>query len=166
VCGDASTDGSVQRPSVVRNVLFYFYPSGAVGGKVTNAPAFNTPVPATPQGDLGRSALRGCDGTMTQKGSGKTITRWYWRHLGIARLESNDSGRRTVTIPVLSGPEVPTATHARSSWPSSFRSKRQRVRSRTSEVSYSPFSRLHCEEHAGCFRAGSKEETREAVQEA
>ena len=29
-----------------------------------------------------------------------------------------------------------------------------------------PFSQLHCVEHASCFRAGSKEETREAVQEA
>jgi len=29
-----------------------------------------------------------------------------------------------------------------------------------------PFSRLHRAEHASCFRAGSKEETRETVQEA
>jgi hypothetical protein len=43
------------------------------------------------------------------------------------------------------------------------RSKRQRVRSGTSEVSYSAFSRLHRVEHASCFRAGSKEETREVV---
>jgi len=27
------------------------------------------------------------------------------------------------------------------------------------------FSRLYCVEHASCFRAGSKEETREAFQE-
>jgi hypothetical protein len=64
VWGDASTDGSVQRPDIVANVPFYLYPSGAVGGKVTIAPAFTTPVPATVQGDLGRNAQRGCDGTM------------------------------------------------------------------------------------------------------
>ena len=54
---------SVQRPDVVPGVPFYLYPSGAPGGKVINAAAFTTPVPATAQGDLGRNALRGFGAT-------------------------------------------------------------------------------------------------------
>ena len=58
---DTSLSGadSVQRPNVVPGMPFYLYPSGAPGGKVINATAFTTPVPATAQGDLGRNALRG-----------------------------------------------------------------------------------------------------------
>jgi len=54
---------SVQRPDVVPGVPFYLYPSGAPGGKIINAAAFTTPVPATAQGDLGRNALRGFGAT-------------------------------------------------------------------------------------------------------
>jgi hypothetical protein len=54
---------SVQRPNVVPGVPFYLYPSGAPGGKIINAAAFATPVPATAQGDLGRNALRGFGAT-------------------------------------------------------------------------------------------------------
>jgi hypothetical protein len=54
---------SVQRPDVVPGVAFYLFPSGAPGGKVINAAAFTTPVPATAQGDLGRNALRGFGAT-------------------------------------------------------------------------------------------------------
>ena len=50
---------SVQRPDIVPNGPLYLYPAGAPGGKVINAAAFTTPVPATAQGDLGRNALRG-----------------------------------------------------------------------------------------------------------
>ncbi|MGO9434866.1 MAG: TonB-dependent receptor domain-containing protein [Terracidiphilus sp.] len=49
---------SAQRPSVVPNQPFYLHPSGAAGGKIINAAAFTTPVPATAQGNLGRNALR------------------------------------------------------------------------------------------------------------
>jgi len=54
---------SVQRPDVVPGVPFYLYPSGAPGGKIINAAAFTTPVPATAQGDLGRNTLRGFGAT-------------------------------------------------------------------------------------------------------
>lgn len=54
---------SVQRPDVVPGVPFYLYPLGAPGGKIINAAAFTTPVPATAQGDLGRNALRGFGAT-------------------------------------------------------------------------------------------------------
>ena len=54
---------SVQRPDVVPGVPFYLHPSGAPGGKIINAAAFTTPVPATAQGDLGRNALRGFGAT-------------------------------------------------------------------------------------------------------
>jgi hypothetical protein len=54
---------SVQRPDVVPGVPFYLSPSGAPGGKVINAAAFSTPVPAASQGDLGRNALRGFGAT-------------------------------------------------------------------------------------------------------
>ena len=54
---------SVQRPDVVPGVPFYIHPSGAPGGKIINAAAFTTPVPATAQGDLGRNALRGFGAT-------------------------------------------------------------------------------------------------------
>jgi len=58
---DTSLSGadSVQRPNVIPGVPFYLYPSSAPGGKVINAAAFTTPVPATAQGNLGRNALRG-----------------------------------------------------------------------------------------------------------
>jgi outer membrane receptor protein involved in Fe transport len=54
---------SVQRPDVVPGVPFYLHPAGAPGGKIINAAAFTTPVPATAQGDLGRNALRGFGAT-------------------------------------------------------------------------------------------------------
>ena len=54
---------SVQRPDVVPGQPFYLYPSGAPGGKIINAAAFTTPVPAAAQGDLGRNALRGFGAT-------------------------------------------------------------------------------------------------------
>jgi hypothetical protein len=54
---------SVQRPDVVPGVPFYIYPSDAPGGKVINPAAFDTPVPATAQGNLGRNALRGFGAT-------------------------------------------------------------------------------------------------------
>jgi hypothetical protein len=54
---------SVQRPDVVPGAPFYLHPSGAPGGKIINAAAFTTPVPATAQGDLGRNALRGFGAT-------------------------------------------------------------------------------------------------------
>jgi hypothetical protein len=58
-----SGKNSVQRPNVVPGVPFYLHPSGAAGGKVINAAAFTTPVPATAQGNLGRNALRGFGAT-------------------------------------------------------------------------------------------------------
>jgi len=62
---DTSLSGadSVQRPNVIPGVPFYLYPSSAPGGKVINAAAFTTPVPATAQGNLGRNALRGFGAT-------------------------------------------------------------------------------------------------------
>jgi len=54
---------SVQRPNVVPGVPFYLHPPNAPGGKIINAAAFSTPVPATSQGDLGRNALRGFGAT-------------------------------------------------------------------------------------------------------
>jgi hypothetical protein len=54
---------SVQRPNLVPGAPFYLHPSGAPGGKIINAAAFSTPVPATAQGDLGRNALRGFGAT-------------------------------------------------------------------------------------------------------
>jgi len=54
---------SVQRPNVVPGVPFYLHPSGVPGGKIINAAAFSTPVPAVAQGELGRNALRGFGAT-------------------------------------------------------------------------------------------------------
>jgi hypothetical protein len=48
---------SVQRPNVVPNVPFYLADPNAGGGKIINKSAFR--IPSTPQGDLGRNALRG-----------------------------------------------------------------------------------------------------------
>jgi hypothetical protein len=44
-------------------VPFYLNQPNAPGGKVINAAAFTTPVPATAQGNLGRNALRGFGAT-------------------------------------------------------------------------------------------------------
>ena len=62
---DTSLSGadSVQRPNVVLGVPFYLHPPGTPGGKVINASAFTTPVPAAAQGNLGRNALRGFGAT-------------------------------------------------------------------------------------------------------
>jgi hypothetical protein len=54
---------SVQRPDVIPGVPLYLHPPGAPGGKIINAAAFTTPVPATAQGDLGRNAVRGFGAT-------------------------------------------------------------------------------------------------------
>lgn len=42
---------------------FYLHPPGTPGGKVINASAFTTPVPAAAQGNLGRNNLRGFGAT-------------------------------------------------------------------------------------------------------
>ena len=54
-----SGSNSVQRPDVNFGVPLYLHRSGTPGGKVINSAAFSPPVPPTPQGNLGRNALRG-----------------------------------------------------------------------------------------------------------
>jgi len=61
--GVLSGANSVQRPNVVPGVPFYLNQPSVPGGKIINAAAFITPVPATAQGSLGRNALSGFGAT-------------------------------------------------------------------------------------------------------